>query len=291
MPKLRIPAAYWFVLPAMLFFILLAIYPSIYVLFLSLFATGKGTSLTSWTPTLENFIAVWNHQNFGKIILQTFYYAAGATVLHTVLGFTFALLLNVLPLNTTFIRTMRTVFLIPWAITPTVVAILFRLVLHPQVGPIAIFLKSIGSTVVFGPLGQTEWALLAVTLTNVWMFTPFYMLMLLSAMQAVDPGLYEAAVVDGATGSQQVFFITIPSIRNALLTLMMFDFVTTAAYFDLTWIMTQGGPVNSSEIIPTWVYRTAFQSFDFGKASAIGMILFLISVTVSIIVLRAMDRE
>jgi multiple sugar transport system permease protein len=186
---------------------------------------------------------------------------------------------------------MRTIFLVPWAITPTVVAILFRLVLHPQVGPIAIFLKSIGSQIVFAPLGQTNTALLFVTLTNVWMFTPFYMLMILSALQAIDVGLYEAAVVDGANGSQQIFFITIPSIRNLLLTLMMFDFVSTAAYFDLTWIMTQGGPVLSSEIIPTWVYRTAFQSFEFGKASAIGMILFTISVIVSIIVLRVINRE
>jgi ABC-type sugar transport system permease subunit len=71
----------------------------------------------------------------------------------------------------------------------------------------------------------------------------------------------------------------------------MFDFVSTAAYFDLTWIMTQGGPVLSSEIIPTWVYRTAFQSFEFGKAAAIGMILFTISVIVSIIVLRIINRE
>ena len=182
-------------------------------------------------------------------------------------------------------------FLIPWAITPTVVAILFRLLLHPQVGPIAIFLKSAGSKVVFGPLGSPDLRFLSVTLTNAWMFTPFYMLMILSALQAIDPGLYEAAVVDGANGRQQVFFITIPTIRNTLLTLSMFDFVTTAAYFDLTWIMTQGGPINTSEIIPTWVYRTAFQSFEFGKASAIGMILFSVSITVSIIVLRVMDKE
>jgi multiple sugar transport system permease protein len=291
MSKLRIPSAYWFVLPAMLFFVLLAFYPSAFVLFLSFFATGKGTSLAEIHPSLGNFLAVWQNPNFARIMLQTLFYAAGAALLHTALGFCFALVLNVLPLNTTFIRAMRTVFLIPWAITPTVVAILFRLILHPQVGPIAIFLKSTGSSVLFGPLGQPDWALLSVTLTNVWMFTPFYMLMILSAMQAVDPGLYEAAVVDGANGLQQVFRITIPMIRNTLLTLTMFDFVTTAAYFDLTWIMTQGGPVGSSEIIPTWVYRTAFQSFEFGRASAIGMILFTISVVVSIIVLRAMDKE
>ncbi len=258
----------------MIFFILLAIYPSAFVLFLSFFVGGKGTAFSAAQPTLSNFLAVWTNPKFIKILTQTFLYAGGATIVHVTMGFTFALLLNVLPLHPTFIRVMRTVFLIPWAITPTVVAILFRLILHPQVGPIAILLKSMGSSIVFGPLGQPNWALLSVTLTNAWMFTPFYMLMILSALQAVDPGLYEAAVVDGANGSQQVFFITIPMIRNTLLTLAMFDFVTTAAYFDLTWIMTQGGPVGSSEIIPTWVYRTAFQSFEFGKASAIGLILF-----------------
>jgi multiple sugar transport system permease protein len=291
MPRIKIHAAYWFVLPAMIFFVALAIYPSGFVLFLSLFAAGKGTAISPTFTNFSNFVSVWRNPNFSRIMMQTLFYAGGAAVLHSLLGFCFALILNVLPLNTTFIRIMRTIFLVPWAITPTVVAILFRLVLHPQVGPIAIFLKSMGSEVLFGPLGQPKYALLSVTLTNVWMFTPFYMLMLLSAMQAVDPGLYEAAVVDGANGSQQIFFITIPSIKNTLLTLGMFDFVTTAAYFDLTWIMTQGGPVNTSEIIPTWVYRTAFQSFEFGKASAIGMILFSISVIVSIIVLRAIDKE
>ncbi|MBC8336551.1 MAG: sugar ABC transporter permease [Anaerolineales bacterium] len=291
MPKIQFSAAYWFILPAMLFFILLAIYPSAFVLFLSFFATGKGIAVSANHPSFANFLDVWKNVNFGKFMLQTFIYAGGATLLHALLGFIFALILNILPLNPVFTRTMRTVFLIPWAITPTVVAILFRILLSPQVGPISIYLKSIGSPIVFGPLGQPEWALLAVTLTNVWMFTPFYMLMILSAMQAIDPGIYEAAVVDGANGPQQIFFITIPMIKNTLLTLGMFDFVTTAGYFDLTWIMTQGGPVKSSEIISTWVYRTAFQSFEFGEASAIGMILFSISVIVSIIVLRAINKE
>lgn len=291
MLKIKIPSAYWFVLPAMLFFVLLAIYPSAFVLFLSLFSTGKGIAISSPQLSLDNFISVWQDANFSKFMLQTFGYAGGATLLHIVIGFTFALILNILPLNVKFIRTMRTIFLIPWAITPTVVAILYRLLLSPQIGPIAIYLKSIGSKIVFNPLGDPGWSLFSVTLTNVWMFTPFYMLMLLSAMQAVDPGLYEAAIVDGANGRQQIFQITIPMIRNTLLTLGMFDFVTTAGYFDLTWIMTKGGPIKSSEIISTWVYRTAFESFKFGEASAIGMILFIISVIVSIIVLRAINKE
>lgn len=287
----KIPVAYWFVLPAMLFFALLAVYPSGYVAFLSVFAGAKGTAISPEFTNFSNYIAVFNSRNLVQILMQTGFYAGVATLLHLALGFLIALLLNVLPLSINFTRLARTAFLIPWAISPTVVAIMFRLLLHPQVGPIAIMLKQMGYTGVFGPLGDPDWALIAVTLTNVWTFTPFYFLMLLSAMQAIDPVLYEAAVVDGANGYQQVLQITLPSIKNTILTLAIFDFVTTAAYFDLTWIMTQGGPINRSEILSTWVYRTAFQSFEFGKASAIGMILFAVSIIFTIIVLRAMDKE
>ena len=275
----------------MLFFALLAVYPSGYVAFLSVFAGAKGTAISPEFTNFSNYIAVLNSRNIVQILMQTGFYAGVATLLHLAFGFLIALLLNVLPLNITFTRLTRTAFLIPWAISPTVVAIMFRLLLHPQVGPIAIMLKQMGYAGVFGPLGDPDWALTAVTLTNVWTFTPFYFLMLLSAMQAIDPVLYEAAVVDGANGRQQIIHITLPSIKNTVLTLAIFDFVTTAAYFDLTWIMTQGGPINRSEILSTWVYRTAFQSFEFGKASAIGMILFAVSIIFTIIVLRAMDKE
>ncbi|MCX6054273.1 MAG: sugar ABC transporter permease [Chloroflexi bacterium] len=287
---LRIPTAYWFVLPAMLFFTVLAIYPSGYTVFLSLFAGPKGTAISQEFTNFSNYTAVFNSPKLVQILLQTGYYAGVATLLHLLLGFLTALLLNVLPLNIQFIRFARTAFLIPWAISPTVVAILFRLLLHPQVGPFAIILKQMGYTGVFFPLGNPDMALMAVTLTNVWTFTPFYFLMLLSAMQSIDPTLYEAAVVDGANGRQQIFHITLPMIKNTLLTLAIFDFVTTAAYFDLTWILTQGGPINKSEILSTWVYRTAFQSFEFGKASAIGMILFAVSIIFTVIVLRAIDK-
>ncbi len=265
MRKIKISPAYWFVLPAMLFFAALSVYPSGYVAFLSVFAGPKGMTIAPHFTNFANFTAIWKNSFFGHILLQTLFYAGVATLLHLIFGFCIALILNSFPLSRTFIRTARTLFLIPWAISPTVVAIIFRLLLHPQVGPIAILLKSSGSNVLFGPLGDPRYALLAVTLTNVWMFTPFYLLMILSAMQSINPGLFEAAVVDGANGLQQIFFITIPNLKNTLLTLGIFDFVTTAGYFDLTWIMTQGGPVNSSEILATLIYRTAFQGFEFGK--------------------------
>jgi multiple sugar transport system permease protein len=171
--KFRISPGYWFVLPAVIFFMLLAIYPAIYVAFLSFFASGKGINFSSQF-SFSNYLLAWNSALFGKIISQTFIYAGLATILHLFLGFIIALLLSSLPLNLVFLRASRTVFLIPWAISPTVIAVISRLLLHPQVGPIGIALRNINPAITYvGPLGDPHQALLAVTLTNVWAFTPF----------------------------------------------------------------------------------------------------------------------
>ena len=120
---------------------------------------------------------------------------------------------------------------------------------------------------------------------------PFYFLTLRSSMQGISEDLYEAARLDGASESQQFFRITLPIMRNNLLTLMIFNFCATFTYMDLTWIMTEGGPVFSTEVLATYAYRTAFNSYKFGQASAVGVIMFLVAIIFSVIVLRVMKKE
>jgi len=129
------------------------------------------------------------------------------------------------------------------------------------------------------------------TAINVWHFTPFYMLMILAGLQSIDPALYEAAMIDGANTMQRVFYVTIPQVRRLLFTLGLFDLVTTLVYFDLIWIATHGGPVGSSEVLATYIYRQAFLSFDFGHAAAVGMLLVIVSVTLSAFGVTLMERE
>lgn len=281
----RISPGYLFIAPAILFLAVVALYPAGYVAYLSVFdAGGKFVGLS-------NYVGVLTSPTFGKVFWQTVAYALGATTAHLVLGFGLALIIEYLPLSDRFAKTSRTLLLIPWALSPAVVAVIGQLWLQPQIGPVAQGLRMMNISTYFGPLGDTSLALLAVTATNVWMFTPFYMLMLLAGLKGVDREILEAALMDGATGRQQVRFITIPTLKNLILTLAVFDFTTTAAYFDITWLMTQGGPVSSTEIFPTWAYRSAFQNFNFGEAAAIGYLLFGFSIAFAIATVVAMDKE
>jgi multiple sugar transport system permease protein len=179
----------------------------------------------------------------------------------------------------------------PWAVSPVVVAMVWRLLAHPQISPIGIVLRDINPNWTWQPLAGIHTALPAVTAINVWHFTPFFMLMLLAGLQAIDPTIYEVAMIDGANLLQRIWFITLPQVRRLLFTLGLFDVVTTAVYFDLIWITTRGGPVNSTETLTTLAYRTAFLSFNFGSAASIGVVLFAVSITLSIIVVFLMERE
>jgi multiple sugar transport system permease protein len=117
------------------------------------------------------------------------------------------------------------------------------------------------------------------------------MLMVLAGLQTIDPELENAAMVDGANGFQRFRFITLPHIRNILLTLMLFDLVTTAAYFDLIWVTTQGGPVRSTEVLATYIYRIGFLTLDWNRAATIGVILLVLSIIMAAMVVVQLRED
>ena len=287
----KLNAGYFYITPGLLFFLMLAIYPAGFVFYLAFFSDGKGIALEPAFVGFKNFAEVFSYSRFWPTTLHSFVYAGVVMILNLSIGMLLAVLLHKPRLNMKFIRMARTLVLISWALSPTVVAVMFKIMLHPQIGPFAQILKLLGSTAVFDPLGNTHTALLTIILTNVYMYMPFYFLTLLSSMQGISEDLYEAARLDGASESQQFFRITLPIMRNNLLTLMIFNFCATFTYMDLTWIMTEGGPVFSTEVLATYAYRTAFNSYKFGQASAVGVIMFLVAIIFSVIVLRVMKKE
>ncbi len=287
----KINGGYLFTLPGVLFFMMMVVYPAAYVVYLAFFSSGRGIAIEPSFIGLENFTKVFQNPRIWQTIWQSFQYAGVVTILNLSIGILLAVLLNNHRLNSHFIRTARTLVMISWALSPTMVAVMSKIILHPQIGPISQILTSLGSTSVFDPLGNPDWVLLVITLTNVYMYMPFYFLTLLAAMQAINGDLYEAATIDGANSRQQFFSITLPILRNTLFTLMIFNFCVVFTYMDLTWIMTKGGPLYASDVLATFTYRMAFNNYQFGTASAIGVIMFLIAVFFSIVVLRVMKKE
>jgi multiple sugar transport system permease protein len=286
----RINPGYLFVAPGMLYFAAIAVFPALYVLYLSFQSSPRGRADQLSFVGLENYTEMVASRPFGPAVQHTILFAVGSAIFHLLFGLILALLLNT-SLNKTYLDICRGLLLMPWAISPAVVGMVWRLLAHPQISPIGIALSSINPESVWQPLASTQTALLAITAINVWHFTPFFMLMILAGLQAIDPTIYEVAMIDGANLLQRIWHVTLPQIRRLLFTLGLFDVVTTAVYFDLIWVTTRGGPVNSTETLTTLAYRTAFLSFDFGSASSIGVMLFAVSITLSIIVVVLMERE
>lgn len=286
----RVNPGYWFVAPGVLYFAAMAVVPALYVLYLSLHTSPRGRADQLSFVGLQNYADLFSSRALGPAVEHTIFFAVGSALFHLLFGLLLALLLNS-GLNRTYLGICRGLLLMPWAISPAVAAMVWRLLAHPQISPVGIWLTSINPEWIWQPLASTDTALPAITAINVWHFTPFFMLMILAGLQGIDPTLYEVAMIDGANLFQRIWYVTLPQIRRLLFTLGLFDVVTTAVYFDLIWVTTRGGPVNSTETLTTLAYRTAFLSFDFGSAGAIGVMLFAVSITLSIIVVSLMERE
>lgn len=277
-----------FIGPAVILVILISIYPTIRVLYLSTLEYSKKTFEYSFVG-LQNYIALFKNPIFSKILKQTWNFSLYSTAGHIGLGFILALIMNS-GLNRRFVSASRALILLPWAVSPIVIAMIAQIWSHPLISPIGHVLKFFNSSIEFMPLGMPGQAMTALIIINIWQFTPFYLLMILSALQGIDPELYEAAKVDGATGLKQTRYITLPLIRNVLLTLTMFDFVTTAAYFDLIWVTTQGGPVRSTDVLATFIYRAGFLTQDWARAAAASVLLLIFVFIVAAIIQIIMRR-
>jgi ABC-type sugar transport system permease subunit len=280
--KLKINAGYLFIAPAVILVALISFYPTFRVVFLSLMDFSRKSSEYTFVG-LENYIQFFNNPLFLPLLKQTIAFSFWSTFGHIGFGLIIALVMNS-NLNRKFVSISRALFLLPWAISPIVIAMISQIWTHPLLSPVGHLLRMFGSAIDFMPLGRPDQAMAAVSIINIWQFTPFYMLMILSALQTIDPELYEAAKVDGATGIKQLRYITMPLIRNVLLTLTMFDFVTTAAFFDLIWVTTQGGPVRSTEVFATYIYRTGFMSLDWPRAATVSVVLLVMMFIVAILI-------
>ena len=287
--RLRIPTGYFYIAPAVILIFLMAVYPTFRVIYLSVMDYSRRTQEVSFVG-IQNYTKLLGDPNFLKILKHTISFSFFSSAGHILIGLGLALLMNA-KLNRRFLTISRALILLPWALSPIVVAILAQLWAYPLISPIAKILTSLGSTSEFLPLGRPSTALLSLIIINIWQFTPFFMLMILAGLQTMDPALTDAANVDGASNLQRIRYVILPHIRNILLTLTLFDLVTTASYFDLIWVTTQGGPVRSTDVLATYIYRAGFLTLDWNRAAAAGVILLVLSIALAAIVVVQLRQE
>ena len=265
----RLNGGYLFILPGLLYLTIMSLYPMAYVFKLSLF--DKKDLFIG----LGNFVRAFQDDLFLQSVQQSIIFVLLSATFHVALGLFLAILLNQ-KMNPIYRVVIRSLILIPWAITPVVVAVIWRLIYNPHLSIIPEILQSLGINIQWMLLANPTWALPAVALANIWFSLPFYMLMILASLQSIPGEIYEAANIDGANIFQRLRYVTIPHLRNILVTLLLFDFIGAFVFFELIWVMTKGGPANRTEVMATYAYRMAFERFDFGYASAVAVLMFMI---------------
>lgn len=237
---------------------------------------------------LENYITVFKDKLFWKALWKTILWVVFGVGFQFVFGFVLALLLKKKFKGR---GAVRAVSLIPWVTPGVLIGLMWRWMYDGNYGVINDLLGKIhllDQNIPF--LSQTNTAFPAVIITIIWQGIPFFALMILAGLQGIPEELYEAADVDGATGFQKLFKITIPSIKNTLFVTTLLRVIWVANSVDVIFNMTEGGPAYSSQTLSVYVFNKA-QALDLGYSSAMAILLTLVLCLVAIPYLIFTFRE
>jgi arabinogalactan oligomer/maltooligosaccharide transport system permease protein len=294
--------AYLYVTPAMVAMLVLVFFPFIYGIVLSftgstLYNTDKllteiWTGLRNYYDILGDFSIVKrtdqgliiNYQNFYWNLIFTIIWTVFNLVIGVTLGLILALMLNTKGLA---LRPLYRVLLIfPWAMPNYITALIWKGMFHQQFGVINQIIQMFGGNAVSW-FEKPFTSFLSALATNGWLSFPFMMVVSLGALQSIPADLYEAARVDGASRWQQFRSITLPSLKPALVPAIILSVVWTFNMFNIIFLVTEGEPAGSTEILVTKAYKIAFQQYRYGYAAAYSTIIFLILVVYGSIQNRA----
>ena len=257
-----------FLAPVLLFLCLTIVFPLAHAFWISLHRTrGLNTSFVGF----GNYARVLADEAFWNSFRVSLGFTASCVALHMVLGLALALLLH----RITVARTaLRIAFLTPWMIAPSIGATVWLWLLEPQFGVLNYL--AVASGLASAPrawLGEPTSAFWSIVAVDVWRGVPFVMLLLLAGLQTIPEEQYEAAALDGAGRWQRFRYVTLPNLRYLLVVASTLDIINTVRHFDIIAVLTGGGPVGATEVLPALIYNTAFRANRFGEAAAVGVLL------------------
>ncbi|GAK13128.1 carbohydrate ABC transporter permease [Geomicrobium sp. JCM 19039] len=281
---------YVFVLPAVLFMIILIGYPLVYNVVLSFQDVDLSNLAGDRNAVgLDNYRELMNRDAFGLSVWNTLVYTVGSVFFQMVIGFLLALYFS---MKFRFAGYLRGIMMISWLIPLTVTALLFRFMMGSSEGIFNQMLMSVGIIDSAIPwLSSPEVALWSIIIANIWVGIPFNMLLLSTGLSSLPEDVFESASLDGANGFQKLVHITLPMLKPVILIVMMLGFIYTFKVFDLVFVMTGGGPLNSTEVLSTLAYRLSFNEFNFSLGAAAANVLFLILLVVSLVYLWIMQKD
>ncbi|KDN79524.1 ABC transporter permease [Streptomyces olindensis] len=238
---------------------------------------------------LENYRKVFDDPAFGPALTHTIVFTAVCLVFQYAIGLALAVFFNQ---HFRLSATLRALFLVPWLLPLIVSASTWSWMLNSDSGIVNALLGAVG----IGPvnwLTSPDWSLTSVIIANIWIGVPFNLVLLYSGLQSIPASLYEASALDGAGPWRRFWSITFPLLRPVSAITLLLGLVYTLKVFDIIWIMTKGGPADSSTTFATWSYRLGFGNLlpAFGPGAAVGNLLVVAALVFGLVYLRVQRKQ
>jgi len=280
--------AWLLMLPALVPVVLFSVYPLAQGILLGFTDAKAGLDVATNFNGVDNYTKLLGNELFWNSFRIGLVWAFGVTILQFLASLGLALLLN---LDLRFRWIARTLALVPWAMPPVVIAIMWRLMLNPTYGPINEGLRAVGLPGDINWLGDFSTALPAVIVVGVWAGMPQTTITLLAGLQNVPTDLHEAAAIDGAGVWQRFWHVTLPALRPIIIAITTLDLIWNFNSFALVYVLTAGGPGGQTMLPMLFAYNEAFRYGNFGYAAAMGNVMVVVIAIFLFVYLRGQARS
>lgn len=250
------------------------------------FSSSKNVGSFEYTG-FDNYIKLFNNSEFTTSLVNTFKFMTVTVTNQMIIGLIGALALNKIVIAK---NVFRSISLIPMMLTPVIVALCWRLFWDTDFGVFNTVLWMLGKEPVSW-LGQTSTALWAVATTDIWQNAPYVIMMLLAGLQGISRDYYEASVIDGANFLQQLRHITLPLLKPIIMLTLIIRTLFAFRAFEPVYILTNGGPDNSTMQLSLYVYRLGFRYFQTNRAAALSWIMLIICMVITLLYIKLLGGE
>jgi multiple sugar transport system permease protein len=277
------------VAPTLLFLVAIVIIPMIFLVVTSLYRQNLFQVTPPRYVGIDNFYYLFRSARFQTAVVRMFAYAAVALTAEMVIGFLLAAWVYRLR-DLPGMGIIRTILTTPILVAPVVAAVMWRFMYQPDFGIFNTLFSAIGLPRI-GWLSDPSLALFSVAMIDIWQWTPFVFLIVLSGMYAIPRNLFEASELDGATTLRTILFITIPLLKRVLLIVLLLRAIDLFRAFETIVATTQGGPGAATYTLPVMIWETAFVNFQMGDAAATSIVLLaIVSIAISVL-MRVVSRN
>jgi multiple sugar transport system permease protein len=275
--------AFLMALPLIVIVACLVIYPAFYSI-----------RLATLNKSMQHFVGFGNfgflfrRNTFWMVVEQSVLFAVTAVIFKALIGFIVAHFVHNLPAKGQ--RKWRGMLLIPWVIPPAMSTLAWLWLFDPSYSAFNWIFAHLGIPQVAW-LGNPYWARFCVILVNVWVGSPFFMIMYLAALKSVPEQLHEAAAIDGANWFQKIWYINLPMMRNIIQITALFSLIVTFANFDIVKVLTNGGPVDQTHVFATWAFTLAIWGNDIPLGASVSLFMAPILAVAAFFILRNVRRR